>query len=111
MAKLTAAGDLAGERSPRNGSPLTVEKLQTGFALLREQHVHDFRNGLLDTERRARSAKSGADRARSHQHQCAQLSDMTRCVAPHELVQRALAAAIDLSPALFVVADASLSRR
>src|SRR5579859_1505171 len=95
--------------SPRNGAPLTVEISQTGFAQLREQHVHDFGNGLLDGERRVRSAKSGADPTRSHQHQCARLSGMTRGVAPHELVQSGLASAIDFDPALFVVADAPLS--
>lgn len=54
------------ERLPRNDVPLTVEILQTGFALLREKHVYNFRNGFLSTERCVRSAKSGADPARSH---------------------------------------------
>ena len=38
--------------------PLTVEKLQTGLASLREQHVHDLGNDLLDTERGAWPANS-----------------------------------------------------
>lgn len=83
--------------------------MQAGLALLREQHAHDFGNGLLDTERRVRSAEIGANPARSHQYQSAPLFGIVRRVAPHELVQGGLASAIDVVPAFFVVADASLS--
>ncbi len=81
------------------------------FAALRDQHVHHFRNGLLDTDWRVRPAQTGADPARRHQDQRARYFGITRGVATHELVKGGLAGAIDIVPATLVVADASLSRR
>jgi len=98
-------------RSPRHGRAVPVEEAQAGCALLREERIDHLRNRSLDAEGRVRSAQLRADPARRPSATIARGSSACGRIAPHILVERGLAAAIDLEAALGVVGDAALAGR
>ena len=89
---------------------MAVEEAQPRLTLLREERVDQRRDCLLHAKRRLGTAQLRADPARRHQHQCAPVISMARGITAHILVERGLAASIDLMAAPEVVGDAALAR-
>ena len=97
--------------SPADRYAEAVGVPQAGHALLSEDEAHQDGDRFLDGERRVRAAEASADPAgRQEQHRGRRLGLAGR-EAPHEHVQRRLAAAVDLPRPGRVAGDAAPPRR
>src|SRR5882757_2624192 len=94
--------------SPGDGAAEIVDILQARGALLRKQDVHQVWDALLDAQPSIRSAQLGADPPWGHDHHGTRRPGVAGCEAPHEHVERRLAATVHLALAGLVVGDAAL---
>ena len=86
-----------------------IEVLKTGLARMRFNCVDPVGHAVLDVEARFRTPHVGAHSARGEDQKRPLVVAVAGGEAPHEHVQRRLAAAIYLVAAILIVRDAALT--